>query len=54
MDMKKRYYFFYLELALKNSDDPYVYAFKNVSNVPTKMLIEIFNIKLNKIKTWVL
>lgn len=46
--MAKKYYFFYLEIALKNSDDPYVYAFENVSHIPTKMLIEIFNINLGK------
>jgi hypothetical protein len=46
--MNKEYYFFYLEIALKNSDDNNIYAFKNVSHVPTKTLIEIFNINLDK------
>lgn len=46
--MSKMYIFFYLEMALKNSDDPYVYAFKNISHIPTKTLIEIFNININK------
>ncbi|SRR5258705_11033522 len=46
--MKKEYYFFYLEVALKKSDDTHIYAFTNVSHVPTKTLIEIFNIELEK------
>ena len=46
--MKKRYYFFYLEIALKTPGDLHIYAFENVSHVPTKKLIEIFNIDLAK------
>ena len=46
--MNKRYYFFFLELALKDKDDSNIYGFENVSHVPTKKLIEIFNINLNK------
>lgn len=46
--MGKTYYFFYLEIALKDPNDPYVYAFTNVSHIPTEKLIEIFNIKVEK------
>src|SRR5690348_11511232 len=46
--MKKRYYFFYLEIALRKEDDSHIYAFENVSHIPTKKLIEIFNINLKK------
>lgn len=46
--MKKKYYFFYLEVALKKSDDLNIYAFENVSPIPTNKLIEIFNINLEK------
>lgn len=44
----KMYYFFELEVALKDTNDLHIYAFINVSHIPTKMLIEIFNIKLDK------
>ena len=44
----KKYYFFYLEIALKDSKDTNIYAFENVSHVPTSKLIEIFEIDLNK------
>jgi hypothetical protein len=45
-----KYHFFYLEIALKSKDteDLSIYAYENVSHVPTKMLIEIFNINMNK------
>lgn len=46
--MKKKYYFFYLEIALRKEDDLNIYAFENVSHVPTSKLIEIFNINLQK------
>ena len=46
--MKKQYYFFYLEMALRKSDDTNIYGFENVSHIPTKKLIEIFNIQLSK------
>ena len=46
--MKKKYYFFYLEIALRKEDDLNVYAFENVSHIPTSKLIEIFNINLQK------
>jgi hypothetical protein len=45
---KKLYYFFYLELALKGIDDLRIYASENISHIPTKKLIEIFNINLKK------
>ena len=48
MTKRKKYYFFYLEIALCASDDAHIYAFENVSHVPTKKLIEIFGINLNK------
>lgn len=41
------YYVFYIEIALKDSNDNNIYAFINVSHVPTKKLIEIFNIKMD-------
>lgn len=46
--MKKKYYFFYLELALRKEDDLNVYGFGNVSHIPTAKLVEIFNIDLAK------
>jgi hypothetical protein len=45
--MSKKYFFFYLEIALKG-DDTHIYAFENVSHVPTSVLVEIFGIKLDK------
>lgn len=44
--MKKKYYFFVLEVALKKVDDFNIYAYENVSHIPTNKLIEIFDIKL--------
>ena len=46
--MKKQYYFFYLEIALKESRDPHIYAYENISHIPTTKLIEIFNIDTKK------
>lgn len=46
--MNKRYYFFNLEIALKKEEDSRIYAFENVSHIPTSKLIEIFRINLNK------
>ena len=46
--MGNKYYFFYLEVALRASNDSNIYAFENVSHVSTKKLIEIFNIDLDK------
>jgi hypothetical protein len=46
--MKKEYCFFYLEMALKKADDLHIYAFENVSHIPTAKLIEIFRINLKK------
>ena len=43
-----KYYFFYLEIALRKSKDPNVYGFENISHIPTKKLIEIFEISLKK------
>jgi hypothetical protein len=37
-----------LEIALKNESDPHVYAYENVSHIPTSKLIEIFNINQKK------
>lgn len=46
--MRKRYYFFSLEIALKRDEDLNIYAYENVSHIPTSMLIEIFGINLQK------
>lgn len=42
------YYFFYLEMALKDERDLNIYAFINISHIPTEKLIEIFKIDLAK------
>lgn len=44
--MNATYYFFYLETALAKGDDLNIYAFINVSHIPTSKLIEIFEIDL--------
>ena len=46
--MKPKYYFFYVEMALRDPNDLRIYGFKNISHVPTKKLVEIFNINLKK------
>jgi len=46
--MEPKYSFFNLELALKDENDNNVYAFINVSHIPTKKLKEIFEIDLDK------
>ena len=46
--MPIKYSFYYLELALKDKKDLNVYAFQNISHIPTTKLIEIFEIDLNK------
>lgn len=46
--MGKVYYFFYLEIALRDSNDSHVYAYENVSHISTSKLVQIFNIDLNK------
>jgi hypothetical protein len=46
--MNKKYYFFELEIALRRTDDLNIYAFENISHIPTTKLIEIFNINLEK------
>jgi hypothetical protein len=43
-----KYYFFYLEIALRDPKDPHVYAFENLSHIPTQKLIEIFEIDIVK------
>lgn len=43
-----KYYFFYLEIALKKSKDPNIYGFENISHIPTKKLVEIFQIDVKK------
>ena len=43
-----KYYFFYLEIAMKDKNDLNIYAFENVSHIPTKRLAEIFKINLDK------
>ena len=40
------YFFFYLELSLKDENDLSIYAFENVSHIPTSTLVEIFEIDL--------
>lgn len=46
--MKKKYYFFYLEIALKKVNDLNIFAYENVSHIPTSQLIKIFKIDLKK------
>ena len=43
-----KYYFFYLEIALKNKNDLNIQAYENVSHIPTIRLIEIFKIDIKK------
>jgi hypothetical protein len=44
--MGKRFYFFYLEIALKDPNDLNIYAYENLSHIPTGKLVEIFKIDL--------
>ncbi len=46
--MKKNYFFFYVEIALQKEDDYNIYAYENVSHIPTRKLIDIFDINLEK------
>lgn len=46
--MKNKFYFFNLEIALRKKDDLNIYAYENISHIPTSKLIEIFNINVNK------
>ena len=46
--MPSKYTFFYLEMALRDKKDLHVYAFENISHIPTSKLIEIFEIDLEK------
>ncbi len=48
MNKKIKYYFFYLEMASTDPEDLNVYAFTNLSHVPTLKLVEIFKIDLKK------
>ncbi len=41
-----KYYFYYLEIALNNPEDNHIYAFENLSHIPAKKLVEIFEIDL--------
>jgi len=45
---EKVYYFFYLEIALRKKKDLNIYAYENISRIPTNKLVEIFNIDLEK------
>ncbi len=42
------YIFFKLELASKDDDDLNIYAYINISQIPTQKLVEIFKIDLKK------
>ncbi len=46
--MGKKYLSFLLEITLKDPTDTSIYAFENVSFIPTLKLIEIFDINLKK------
>lgn len=46
--MAQKFYFFYLEIALKDPKYKYIYAFENLSHIPTNKLVEIFQIDLKK------
>jgi hypothetical protein len=46
--MTSKYSIYYLELALKDKKDQNIYAFENISHIPTKKLIEIFEIDIDK------
>ncbi|PVD54022.1 hypothetical protein DC498_01115 [Terrimonas sp.] len=46
--MASKYYFFYLEIALRNPKYKYIYAFENVSHIPIQKFIEIFKIDIKK------
>lgn len=41
-----KYYFYFLEIALKDPEDNNIYAFENLSHIPAKKLVEIFEIDL--------
>jgi hypothetical protein len=45
---RMQYIFFELELATKDDNDFNIYAFINVSQIPTKKLVEIFRIDLKR------
>ena len=46
--MPSKYTFFILEMALRDKKDLKIYAFENISHIPTSKLIEIFEIDLEK------
>lgn len=43
-----QYIFFYLELASVDKEDLCIYAYINISQIPTQKLVEIFKIDLQK------
>ncbi|HSC55088.1 MAG TPA: hypothetical protein VLC98_15760 [Phnomibacter sp.] len=43
-----KYIFFYLEIALRDEEGLNVYAFENISHIPTQQLVDIFKINLDK------
>ena len=46
--MKKRFYFFLLEIVLKQENDTTIYAHENISHVLASKLIENFDIDLER------
>lgn len=46
--MASKFYFFYLEIALRDPKHKFIYAYENVSQIPTAKLVEIFKIDLKK------
>jgi hypothetical protein len=44
--MQPKFYFYYLEIALRDPKDQNVYAFENLSHIPAGKLVEIFEIDL--------
>jgi hypothetical protein len=44
--MPPKYYFYYLEIALKDPKDSNIYGFENLSHIPASKLIDIFGIDL--------
>ena len=46
--MSSTKYIFYLEIALADPSDSNIYAFENLSHIPTSKLIQIFGIDLKE------
>jgi hypothetical protein len=44
--MQPKFYFYYLEIALKDPKDQNIYAFENLSHIPANKLVETFDIDL--------